>query len=76
LTVAFASVKSSVAQQGGTSPLKPTGLRIQGVAAGWPAHAAGIETGDTIIRIDGNAIVTENQFLDAVREALYASILT
>jgi hypothetical protein len=47
----------------------PQGIYIESVVVGWPAHRAGLETGDVITKINGNEVANEREFLQAVRDA-------
>jgi len=51
------------------SSTEQAGFHIRGVRLGWPAQRAGLETGDVITKVNGDAIVTEGQFTKAVKRA-------
>lgn len=49
----------------------PTGVsaRVGTVEAGWPAHAAGMQTGDVIVAIDGVPMASGEQVIDTIHRS-------
>lgn len=65
LGIGIAAVDEKTARQHGLD--KPTGVRVQTVAADSPAAKGGIQPGDLILKYNGKEITSPETLMDAVR---------